>query len=472
MIISSNVTLKIERGTTAYIDPWGNSSYVWILHLMLNNTKMLLPDFRRTVEYLNTTFGMPTETAYAALDQLSHFNHTGLVADTWLIVENKTGIMFWPGMHGSDMLEAFDPGAGEAIGEWLSKGYGLQVLSWFAQSYLYQGWKLSIPDAMKHITQTNPYSDFTETIDITADASITDVGTEYLTFSGGGGGNCWRLETNANMQEHITTMLERSVEENKYFNPMLLVRNSTGSFTGNGFIDIERVSGFPLRFQLDLTMTLNGEARFTPHYWFTLSFGAGVHLEVKVPKTNIWFSNPPVTLSLGRPGAGGNVTTPSDYFGQYGIDAWMSGAGDVSLTSSASPPPDTGAIPESMLPFVFLDITGVPISGSEAVILYVYYNVTKVHDLGIDENSLKIYVYNATSGEWDALASTHTHLNATTGVLVAILPHLSYFAVLGSPSTGGAAGGMSTTLILIAAVAVIAVAAAVVVMKKRGHSKL
>lgn len=105
-VVSSNITLKIDRGTTAYVDPWGNSTYVWLLHLMLNNTQILLPDFKRTVDYLNTTFGMPKDKAYDALAQLSTFNRTGLVAETWLIVDNRSGIMFWQGSTSTGLVHS------------------------------------------------------------------------------------------------------------------------------------------------------------------------------------------------------------------------------------------------------------------------------------------------------------------------------------------------------------------------------
>jgi hypothetical protein len=207
---------------------------------------------------------------------------------------------------------------------------------------------------------------------------------------------------------------------------------------------------------------LNSEARAAGYFWLSAGITVFLDISVNVPKTNIWFSNPPVKLIAGL---GGNVTTPPGYFGDYGFDVWMSGAGNVSVTSSVSPPPDSGTIPSGTLPFIYLDIKGIP-TGGTAIILYVYYNRTKVSLLGLDENSLKLYTWNYTTSAWQALVTTHLVINSTTGVLFAVLPHLSYFAVLGSPSTP-APGGLSTTLILIAAVALIAVVAAVVLLRRR-----
>jgi hypothetical protein len=203
-----------------------------------------------------------------------------------------------------------------------------------------------------------------------------------------------------------------------------------------------------------------------PYYWFTSYIDVSLDLSIKVPKTNIWFSNPPVNLILG---AGGNATSPDSTFGAYGFDVWTNGADDVVVTSSASAPPDSTSPPSGTLPFVYLDVQGVMLPGSTQIILYVFYNRTRVQALHIDENSLRLYTFNTTTHIWDALQTTHLTLNSTHGVLFAVLPHLSYFAVLGT-SAGAGIGGIPTLYIIIAAVAVIGVLAAVVFMR-RGKGK-
>jgi hypothetical protein len=460
-IVSANLTLKVDRGTTAYVDPYGSSRYVWVLHLMLNNTQLLLPDLRRTIQFLNQT-GLPVpypEAADQIIGMIAPFNKTGLVADTWFLVDNVTGQMYWPGVHFSS-LSGFSPSMTESIGDLLSQGLGLQLLSWFAQSYMYQGWSISNPPETRTIHQdaSDPYT--TRTIDATLDASITCVGTEYLNFPGGGAGHCWRL--NSNLNGHI---VETAFRDNRSIPPEGMspgdfLDNSTMDIIGNGFVDIERTSGFPLAFGLNFRFTSTSEPRFMPYYWFSTYIDVGLDLSVKIPHTNIWFSNPPVYLTMGL--GGGNMTSPTSTFGSYGFDVWMNGiTSGVSVTSSASQPPNSTAPPGGQLPFVYLDIKGVP-AGSGNIILYVFYNRTKVQQLNIIEDSLKLYTFNISTHQWEELASTHLTINATHGVIFAVLPHLSYFAVLGASPTGG----IPSLYVIIAAVAVIAVLAAVVYIKK------
>jgi hypothetical protein len=399
---------------------------------------------------------------------LGPFNHTGLVADTWFLVDNATGIMLWPGMH-FGALSTFEPTASEELGTLLSEGLGFEILSYFAQSVLYQGWSISNPLSTQTIT-SHPYKPYnqryTQTTSGTAVVSITAIGTEYLTFPGGGSGHCWRLQPSVNVHVTQSTMLNKSATAPPgypYGSPIgYLMQNGSYGITGTGYIDIERTTGFPLKMGLQTTLTLNSEARAQPYFWDSVGITVFVDLTMSVPKTNIWFSNPPAKLIAGM---GGNVTTPPGYFGDFGFDVWMSGAHNVSVTTSVSPPPDAGTAPNGTLPFIYLDVKGIA-TGGTAIILYVYYNRTKVSQLGIDENSLKLYTWNYTSSAWSALETTHLVINSTHGVLFAVLPHLSYFAVLGSPSTSGG-GAIPTTYILIAAVAVIVVLAAVVYMKRR-----
>jgi hypothetical protein len=257
-------------------------------------------------------------------------------------------------------------------------------------------------------------------------------------------------------------MLNRSASGYPFEDAMsYLIKNGTFGLTTSGSIYIERTTGFPLAFDLQNTFTYNGAALAEPYFSMSTGITIFVDLSATIPKTNVWFSNPPVHLIAGT---GGNATTPPGYFGQYGFDVWTNGAGNVTLTSSASQPPDTGAPPTGKLPFIYLDVSGFRLPNATQVILYVYFNRTKVYDLGLDENSLKLYVWNTTLSDWTALQTTHLDLNSTVGVLLAVLPHFSYFAVLGSAPVSG---GIPTTIILVAAVAVVLVLAAVVVLKRR-----
>jgi hypothetical protein len=468
--VSASVTMRITKGTTAWVDPWNKTIFAWVVHLMVNNTQLLLPDLDRSIKYLNQTLGLKIDYPQAVSEielMLAPFNHTGVVADTWFLVDNATGIMLWPGVNLGPLTPLTPSTLSSGLGNLLSQGLGLEILSYFAQSVLYQGWYVSLPVSTMPIgpvTSKPAGENLTQTLSGTAQASLTDVGTTYLKFPGGGGGQCWQLQPNVNLQLTESTILNRSAVTLPYGKPFdYLTSNGTFSFTtsSNSYIDIERTTGFPLGMDLQITFTYNGQAQQTPHWYISTGITVFVDLSMSIPKTNVWFSNPPVTLIV----FGGNVTTPPGYFSQYGFDVWMSNVHNVTVTSAVSPPPDAGAPPAGTLPLAFLDIKGTITTGGTAVILYVFYNRTRVNQLGIDENSLKLYTWNSTTSVWDPLQTTHLVINSTHGVLFAVLPHFSYFAVLGSAPASG--GGIPTTYILIAAVAVVVVLAAVVFMKRR-----
>jgi hypothetical protein len=198
------------------------------------------------------------------------------------------------------------------------------------------------------------------------------------------------------------------------------------------------------------------------------SFSANVTLI----STSVWSPsapNPPVQLIL----VGTNATTPPSYFAQYGVGITTNGASNVTLISSSSSLVGTGAPPAGMSALIYLDITGVRLPGSSQIILYVYYNATRCAQLGIDENTLSICLWNTTgtTPRWQTLTSTHLSLNSTCGVIFASVPHFSYFAVFGVSMMKTTT--ISPLIIFIAVVMVIGVAAvALYVRKTRARSPI
>jgi hypothetical protein len=116
---------------------------------------------------------------------------------------------------------------------------------------------------------------------------------------------------------------------------------------------------------------------------------------------------------------------------------------------------------------LYLDISGTQTSGTTGAAVYLYYNRSLVQSLGIDELTMQIYRWNATTSNWYAIPGSHaTILNSTHGVIVAYLDHFSYFAVFGSPS--GTTGNPASFLIIVtAAGAALVVVAAVIAVRKR-----
>nr|MDO8099719.1 hypothetical protein [Candidatus Njordarchaeota archaeon] len=470
--VSSNVTIKVERATTGYIDPWRETRWVWVVHVMLNNTQLLLPDFSRGIDYVNTTFNlnMPLTVVNELLSDLSQFNRTGLVLETYFLVDNGTGVVFTPGMH-MEPPEPFNA-TKYGLGEWFSRGYAFLILQYVAQSFLNETWSQSANFELHDPSTPDTYyrvnENVTQRLDFSLNASARVVGTEYLTFPEGGGGNCWKLVNSVNASF--------SAIQNYNGTPTQPVANATIKGATSGYIDIERFSGFPLKFQQHLSVNSTGTA-FIPSTGWTLNWTGSLCLDLSllVPRSNImWVSYPTVKLILG---AGNNATMPPGYFRQYGFHVTMNNATNVEITGSASPPPDTADPPSGMAAFIYLSIIGEFIPGTSVVTLYVFVNRSLVLSLGIDEYSLKLYTWNSTAAKWDELmdpqghpASHYVYINATHGCIMGYLYHLSYFAVLGTPPSG--VGGLSTTLILIAAVAVIVVVvAAVVLIRRRRHQE-
>jgi ABC-type transport system substrate-binding protein len=170
--------------------------------------------------------------------------------------------------------------------------------------------------------------------------------------------------------------------------------------------------------------------------------------------------------------SGTYALTPSWCFKQYGFSIQTDGASGVNVKFFSLPPPGTGSPPAGKLAIVYLDIHGVKLVGSNETVLYIYYNVTRCQQLGVDENTLAINIWNSTpTGHWSALPSTHLELNSTHGLLFAVAPHFSYFGVFGTSAQGGGQpGGAGTTVVIvIAAVAVVVVAGITVLLKRRGN---
>jgi hypothetical protein len=466
--VSSNVTMKVERATTGYVDPWRSTRWIWVVHVMLNNTQILLPDFWRSVDYINTTFNanIPRTAVNELLSNIAQFNKTGLVAETYFLVDNATGLIIASGSP----LPSYPPPAFNSsdLGSSLELGYELLVLQYVGQTYLNSGSSWNNRTQI-HTPYTRSDAYVQQKLDFDVNASARVLGTEYLAFSGGGGGNCWKLANSVNATFSATSLYNKT-------GPYQLPSSDTavnGTIKGatSGYVDIERYSGFPLKFQQHISVNATGKVHegLTKTYNFTVGFA--LDLSALVPRSNImWMSYETLHLVLGA-----HENGSYGGFNQYGFQVTLNGANDtdVEITGSASAPPDTGAPPSGSQSLIYLNIKGTLVPGTNVITIYVFINRTKALSLGLDEYSLRLWTWNSTSGNWEQIkdptghpASSYVYINATTGCIVGYLYHLSYFAVLGSPSTT-APGGISTTLILIAAVAIIAVVAVVVLLRRR-----
>jgi hypothetical protein len=482
--------MKVERATTGWVTPWDSTRWVWIVHVMLNNTQLLIPDLTAQLNYLNTTFHLNVTAGQIDnfTKSISKFNSTQPskqpVLQTYFIVDNETGVAFTPNAN-IGPLEAFDP-AKYNLGEWLQRGYAFLVLQYFAQTYLNQTWsksenlKLNASDLNSQITSLPVQIDNNRTLlsfGASVNATAKVAGTDYLTFPGGGGGNCWKLVNSVNASGSVA--MSTNLTQPQYPTLSGPVINASVIGTTSGYVDIERYSGFPLKFQQHLSVNSTGSVISAAGPLvgplgnaevLNWSVSLGLDLSAVVPSSNItWMSYETTHITVG---AGENATYGN--FDQYGFHVTINGANglDVDITGSASPPPETGAPPSGSISFVYLNVKGAVLPGSNVIELYVFINRTKASSLGIDEYSMHIYTWNATAAAWQQIvdpqgkpASHYVYINATTGCIIGELYHLSYFAVLGAPPTTST--GISSTVIIIAAVAAIVIVAAVVMLKKR-----
>jgi len=87
----------------------------------------------------------------------------------------------------------------------------------------------------------------------------------------------------------------------------------------------------------------------------------------------------------------------------------------------------------------------------------IYYTLEQLEASGLDENTLEIYFWNATSGEWEPVES---HVNTEEHYVWAIIDHFSFFAILGEPSE--AAAPFPTQLWFLAIVSIVTITVIVV----------
>jgi hypothetical protein len=158
-------------------------------------------------------------------------------------------------------------------------------------------------------------------------------------------------------------------------------------------------------------------------------------------------------------------TTPAEFFGQNGFSIWTNGS-SVVVTSLTTQPSGTGSPPTGKTPFIYFEMQGSMAPGSHVSVVKLYYNITKVHELGLNETTLALYTWNSTTSHWDSVPTTNVAINSTCGLLTAYVSHFSYFAVFAT--TPSAAGLTGTTIIMIGgAVAIIVVVLAVVLFLRR-----
>jgi hypothetical protein len=221
------------------------------------------------------------------------------------------------------------------------------------------------------------------------------------------------------------------------------------------------------------THVVTGLTSYT-HYWFAIeafdeasNYGNVSNSPNRWTLVTGWQSNPPTNLI---PSQGNNMTMPAGSFDEYGFTIVTTNATNVVVTSASSRPPGTGAPPSGALSFLYLYVNGSQMSGTTGAAIYIYFNRTLVLSEGINELSLQLNRWNTSTSKWDAIPTTVTLLNDTTGVLTARLNHFSYFAVLGAPSSG--TSPMSIPIIVVAMIAVLVVVASVVVLRKRRSTEL
>jgi uncharacterized delta-60 repeat protein len=161
-------------------------------------------------------------------------------------------------------------------------------------------------------------------------------------------------------------------------------------------------------------------------------------------------------------------TTPAGFLGQYGFAIWTDGS-NVVVTSLSTQPSGTGSPPSGKTLFIYFEIQGDLAPGSHIAVIKLYYNITKVHELGLNETTLALYTWNSATSQWGTVATTNRVINSTCGLLTAYVSHFSYFAVFATTPTAAGMGVGTLTILIVGAagVAVVVIVAAVVYVKRK-----
>lgn len=115
-------------------------------------------------------------------------------------------------------------------------------------------------------------------------------------------------------------------------------------------------------------------------------------------------------------------------------------------TEGVDPPPGTW---EALGNYVQITVNNTDITVNATI--RIYYTLEQLEDSGLDESTLEIRFWNATSGEWEPVES---HVNTEEHYVWAITDHFSLFAILGQP---GAAPLPTQLWLAIAIIMIIAV---------------
>ena len=100
------------------------------------------------------------------------------------------------------------------------------------------------------------------------------------------------------------------------------------------------------------------------------------------------------------------------------------------LPVGVDPPPGTW---EVLGNYVQITVNNTDITVNATIRMY--YTLEQLEASGLDESTLEIHFWNATSGEWEPIQS---HVNTEEHYVWAVIDHFSLFAILGQPSEGAA----------------------------------
>ena len=128
-----------------------------------------------------------------------------------------------------------------------------------------------------------------------------------------------------------------------------------------------------------------------------------------------------------------NLTTGNDTFGdqQYGVtgDIYGSGTGTLDVNFYTQNPGGSGFALSPLGLYVDANYSGFNLS---SWVLKIYYTDAQVTAAGLDESSLRIQYYNATSGEWKVFNAPEGGVNTVDNYVWANLTHFSLYGVFGS----------------------------------------
>ena len=257
---------------------------------------------------------------------------------------------------------------------------------------------------------------------------------------------CWNVSavaSNGNgtvMQEWTWTVTQGDVTRIDVAGPSTMVMDETETFDANCY----NANNYPID---DATVAWDS----SNPYVGTINETTGYFEALHTGQTNITAASDGVTSDLVQVTVNGAERSGNDTAQVIGDFVNVTGnyTGNLTLQPLGDPTDKVGCTGlGAMIPFKGANVTVVPPLGpGEWVLIEMNYTDDELNALGIDEDTLEIYVFNKTSGEWELVKDQPYCIghgrakDVNGGYLWVNVTELSIFALTGKPTAPPAGNG-------------------------------